>query len=180
MTLAQIYDAVCNLVYGDVTASPVPAAEVPFIQILILQKHHEVQQNYNFWFNRFRTTFDLIAGVNSYALPENYKELISIDYEGSAEFINADIVFTETPAEDKTVQFDLWKFLPTPPVWNGTFTDNVTLYCHMGIIYLVTAIMMLKRDEKAAAGSYLEIANQALESVYAEDYGRRQSPGAIF
>jgi hypothetical protein len=37
---------------------------------------------------------------------------------------------------------------------------------------------MLKRSENTAAGAFIELSAKALESVYAEDYGRRQSPGA--
>ncbi|PKL19564.1 MAG: hypothetical protein CVV49_00575 [Spirochaetae bacterium HGW-Spirochaetae-5] len=180
MTLAQIYDAVVNLVYGDVIASPVPVAEVPFIQTLVLQKHREVQQNYNFWFNQARTDLNIISGITIYPLPADYKELINLEYEGRAELIGNDLILTDEPLENKTVRFDLWRFLPAPPLWNPAHSDAVTQYCSMAIVYMVTAIVMLKRDEKSAAASYIELASQALESVYAEDYRRRQSPGAIF
>ncbi len=180
MTLGQIYDSVVNLVYGDVIASPVPVAEVPFIQVLILQKHREVQQNYNFWFNRARTDLVITAETDTYPLPPNYKELIKLDCTDKLELIGDNIVFIETPLEDKTVRLDLWQYIPSPVLWNPDHTDPVTMYCSMAIIYLVTSIVMLKRDEKSAAGSYIELASQALESVYSEDYRRRQSPGAVF
>jgi len=185
MLMSEIYDAVCNLVYGDVMASPVPVAEVPFIQILIMQKHHEVQQNYNFWFNRVRTTLPIVTGTDTYALPANYKEMISIDPDnessiGEYELIADNIVFKDEPTEDVTVQMDLWQYLPSPAAWDGTFTDYITQYCHMGIIYAVTAMIMLKRSENSAGAAFMELSDNALESVYAEDYGRRQSPGATF
>jgi len=180
VTLGEIYDSVVNLVYGDVNASPVPLAEIPFIRTLILQKHREVQRDYNFWFNRVRTTLDLTAGISTYPLPAEYKEFIKLDCEGECELIGENLVFLEAPLLDKTVTFDLWQYIPTPAAWNAAHTDAVTRFCHMAIIYMVTAIVMLKRDEKTQAGSYLELGAQALESVYAEDYKRRQSPGAVF
>lgn len=183
MLMSEIYNAVCNLVYGDVTASPVPVAEVPFIQMLILQQHHEVQQNYNFWFNRVRTTLAIVTGTDTYALPADYKEMIGIDLEdeyglGEYELIGDNVIFKDEPTKDVTVTMDLWQYLPSPAAWDGTFTDAVTTYCHMGIIYAVTALIMLKRDEKNAASAYMELSSKSLESVYADDYGRRQSPGA--
>lgn len=180
MTLGQIYNAIVNLVYGDVNSSPVPVSEVPFIQTMILQKHHEIQQNYNFWFNQIRTNLQLVAGIDTYPLPADYKEFINLDYEGKCQLIGDNLVFNEASIEDKTVLFDLWQYLPTPLVWNPDFNDHVTRYCNMPIIYMVTSIVMLKRDEKGLAGSYLELAVNALESVYEEDYRRRQSPGAVF
>lgn len=180
MTLGEIYDSVVNLVYGDVNASPVPVSEVPFIRTLILQKHREIQRDYNFWFNRVRTTLDIFTGVDTYPLPAEYKEFIRLDCEMECQLIGDNLVFIEAPSEDRTVTFDLWQYVPTPATWNGDHTDAVTRYCNMAIIYMVTAIVMLKRDEKTQAGSYLELGAQALESTYAEDYRRRQSPGAVF
>ncbi len=114
MTLGQIYNAIVNLVYGDVNSSPVPVSEVPFIQTMILQKHHEIQQNYNFWFNQVRTNLQLVAGIDTYPLPADYKEFINLDYEGKCQLIGDNLVFNEAPIEDKTVLFDLWQYLPTP------------------------------------------------------------------
>jgi hypothetical protein len=183
--MSEIYEAVCNLVYGDITSSPVPVAEVPFIQILILQKHHEVQQNYNFWFNRVRTTLAIVTGTDTYALPADYKEMIGIDPDNESsiseyELIGNNIIFTDEPTSDVTVQMDLWQYLPSPAAWDGTFTDYVTQYCHMAIIYAVTAMIMLKRSENSAAQAFMGLSEKSLESVYADDYGRRQSPGATF
>jgi len=185
MLMSEIYDAVCNLVYGDVTSSPAPAAEVPIIQMLILQQHHEVQQNYNFWFNRVRTTLPILTGTDTYALPANYKEMIGIDPDnessiGEYELIADNIVFTNEPTADVTVQMNLWQYLPSPTVWDGTFTDYITQYCHMGIIYGVTGLIMLKRSDNSAAQVFMGLSDKSIESVYAEDYGRRQSPGARF
>lgn len=185
MTLSEIYNAIVNLVYGDVNASPVPVAEVPLIQTMILQKHHEIQQNYNFWFNRVRTTLLIIPGTDTYALPTNYKELIDIDPDqeaglSEADFIDETIIFKEEPTASAAVTMNLWQYLPTPTAWNNTFTDDVTAYCHWGIIYAVTALIFIKREDKNTAGTYMDLSSQALESVYAEDFGRRQNPGAIF
>ena len=185
MTLAEIYDAVCNLVYGDITSSPVPVAEVSFIQMLILQQHHGVQQDYNFWFNRIRTTLSIVTGTDTYDLPDDYKEMIAIDPEddyglGSYELLGDEIIFKDDPTKDATAVMDLWQYLPTPAVWDGTHTDSASQQCHMGVIYAVTGFIMLKRDEKTAASAFMQLSSKFLESVYADDYGRRQAPGAVF
>lgn len=185
MTLSEIYNAIVNLVYGDVNASPVPVAEVPLIQIWILQKHHEIQQNYNFWFNRSRIILEITEGVDTYVLPDTYKELINIDPDQkiglpAAQLINDTIVFDEEPTADAEAAVNLWEYLETPVTWDGTFADEMTTYCHWGIIYAVTALIFIKREDKNTAGIYMDLSAQALESVYADDYGRRQNPGAIF
>jgi len=179
MTLAEIYAAITNLVYGDITAAPVPVAEVPFIQILILSKYKQIQDNYNFWFLRAKAEISIVDGTDTYALPLDYKELIHLDYDKEFQFIGNDIFFPEAPTEDKDVTIDYWKYLPTP-VWADDTSDVVTQYCHWPIIYMVAAMMMLKREEKTATGMYMQLADDAIESVYAEDYSRRQSVKEIF
>lgn len=184
MTLAEIYSAITNLVYGDIAAAPVPTAEVPFIQTLILNKHKEIQDNYNFWFMRAKADISLIAGSDTYALPDDYKQMISLTYEGENydkefQFIVDDIYFPEAPEEDKDITMDYWKYIPTP-AWADDTSDVVTQYCNWPIIYMVTAMLMLKREEKNAAGMYSQLAAEALNSSYAEDYSRRQAAGVIF
>jgi hypothetical protein len=179
MTLAQIYAAIAGLVYGDIVAAPVPVHEASFIQTLILQQHKEVQDNYNFWFMRAKAAISIVSGTDTYALPGDYKELIHLDYDKGFQFIGTDIFFSEEPTEDKDVTIDYWKYIPTP-AWNDDTTDIITQSCSWPIIYGVTAMLMLKREEKGAAGTYAQLAVSTLESAYAEDYSRRQAAGVIF
>lgn len=179
MTLSQIYDIIANLVYGDVAAAPVPVAEVPFIQSLILHKHKEIQQNYNYWFMRSRATISILEGVDTYDLPADYKQIVHLDYDNPFQFRGDDIYFPEAPETDIDVDLDYWSYLPTP-AWDDTHTDAITQHCNWPIIYEVTAQMMLKREEKSSAAAYMDMAQMAISSAQMADYTHRQSAEEIF
>lgn len=179
MILSEIYDIVANLVYGDVAAAPVPAAEVPYIRTLILHNHRELQQEYNYWFMREEATISILEGVDTYALPADYKQIIHLDYDKGFQFRGDNIYFPEAPQEDKDVILDYWKYIPTP-AWNNAYTDEITEYCNWPIIYAVTAQMMLKREEKSSAAAYMEMAQSALLSAQNRDYSHRQAAEEIF
>jgi len=179
MTLSQIYDIVANLVYGDVAAAPAPVHEVPFIRALILSKHKEIQQNYNYWFMRNRETISILEGVDTYALPADYKQIIHLDYDNPFQLIGNDIYFPEAPEADIDVELDYWRYMLTP-AWDNVHTDAITQHCNWPIIYDVTAQMMLKREEKSSAAAYMDMAQMALASAQIADYTHRQAAEEIF
>ena len=179
MTLLEIYTMIAGLVYGDAVSAPPPSHEVTTMQTLILARHRSCQIGYNFWFQKVETTQSIISGTTDYTWPATFKELIElsgVDYELTA----TGFKLTETPAEDKTVDFKYWSILATPASWNGSYTDSVTVYLAWMIIYLVTGDMFLKRGEKTDAQAYYVLAEDAKHNAENEDFHRRQSQETTF
>jgi len=74
LTVQEIYDAVVFNLWGNTGA---PAGVEAVINRIIEQCHRRVQQDYNYWFMHTWAALECEAGVQSYALPENFKEYIS-------------------------------------------------------------------------------------------------------
>lgn len=179
MTLVEIFNTICRIVTGDIASSRAADTDQVLIQTLILNYHHQLQTQYNYWFQRYRGTLSIISGTSTYALPATYKEFISLDYDSSFEFIGNNIVFDEEPSETKDVQFDYWQYIATP-AWVDTYTDAVTQYLHFVLIYTVAAEMFVERSEMTQAQMYYALRDQSLDAVKDEDYRRRQSINEIF
>lgn len=78
MTFGEIYTRVCFNLWGN---SAVPAGTATVLQGhdgIIANAHRKIMQNDNFWFMHTWTTIDLVAGTQSYNLPTNIKEVITV------------------------------------------------------------------------------------------------------
>ncbi|GEM_PF-5331834 len=78
MTYQEIYNLICYKCWGDLGASPPPAAIANYLPQMIFRAHRKIQQDYNYWFMRFSITQNTIAAQEAYALPDAYKEMIEI------------------------------------------------------------------------------------------------------
>lgn len=179
MTLLEIYTNVAALVYGDITAAPPPAHEVTAMQSFILSHHRDCQFGYNYWFQKTETTQAITAGTVSYSWPANFKEYIELS-DVDFDFTATGFKLTETPTENKTVDFKYWSIIVTPTTWTASYTDAVTTYLAWYIIYAATGDMFLKRGEKTDAQAYYTLAEEAKLIAEREDFHRRQQPGVIF
>lgn len=173
MTLLQIYNTICSIVFGDPEASPPPDHEVARMQDDILYNHHAVQRDYNYWFMYMNTTLPLISGTDTYALPAMYKELVILDTDNSWEMLGNNLFFKDGISKDEEPRFDYWKFIETP-VWADTYTDAVTTSLHYVIIYTVVANLFQKRSEMTQYQSYLQRAEEAKFLAQNEDFSKRQ------
>ena len=175
MTLAEIYNTIVSIVYGD-PASPPPVHEIAQIQTDILRMHHEVQQNHNYWFMYYKTTFPFVSGTYTYTLPTAYKQLIYLETDYEYELLGNQLYFcNEDVTKTENVRFDYWQFITTP-AWQGTYTDYVTANCHWIIIYAIVSNLKLKREGMQAAQFYAAKATEAEDAIKAEDIARRQEP----
>lgn len=75
MTWYELYNHVCLKLWGS---SNPPASAVNLIgpNGMIARAHRDIQRDWNYWFMEASTTISVTAGVSSYALPTNFKELI--------------------------------------------------------------------------------------------------------
>jgi hypothetical protein len=180
MTLLQMYNTIAGFLYGDIAASPPPVHEIATIQTLILAKHRESQIGYNYWFQKVITTYPLLAGIDTYAWPVDFKEYVSLDLDSSMEFTADGFRLETVPTADETKDFTYWSILQAPVVWDDAFEDNASIYLVWFIIYSVVGDLMLKRSSQEEASSYYQLAEQAKYKTEQEDFQRRQAPGLNF
>jgi len=90
MSFYDIYNLIVMMLYGDTTP---PTSTINFLQGstgLIWRVYNRIIRDYNFWFMRAYTTWDTTAGIQTYGLPDLFKEIISIQFkkEGESYFID--------------------------------------------------------------------------------------------
>lgn len=81
MTFVEIYNSVVMRLWGDTTP---PTSAVTTLQGpngTIANAYRQIQQDYNYWFMRAYTSFPTVVGYQTYGLPDEFKELISVQFK---------------------------------------------------------------------------------------------------
>ncbi len=81
MTFQEMYQRACLLYWGN--SAPAQSAEELFCNAdngFLVNAHRKIQQLYNFWFMHAHAIISVYDGVQGYALPEGYKDLITAQF----------------------------------------------------------------------------------------------------
>jgi len=128
MTFYEIYESVVMKLWGDSTP---PTSATSFLQGdegLISKYYRKVQQDYNYWFMRAYTYWDTVVGTQTYNLPDNCKEIISMQFKVNGEDYFKDPLsplqltdpFTEKwPENNNTAEY---------PEYYEMIGESITLY----------------------------------------------------
>jgi hypothetical protein len=81
MTFGEIYTKVAYLIWGDSTPPAGATTMLTGDEGIIANTHRRIMSDYNYWFMQTYMTGTTTAGVNSYAMASNYKEIISVQFK---------------------------------------------------------------------------------------------------
>jgi len=207
MTFGQLYDNICRLVYGDITASPVPQEEEITIQNLILYRHRFVQMGQKLWLQTVPVAVTFQSGVYDYTLDEDFLDMIKIEYNPSGDGITFEELNIEYQISDLTFdgtnnpfyelsfskaeydkifntdingRFIVRKLFSSGNVYDANYSTPVSVYLSWAIIFYVVGDLFLKRDDKFQSNVYYQLAEEALFNVEREDFEKRQRRHVIF
>jgi len=205
MTWLELYNAVCYRVWGLQTPPEGAQALLQGQYGIIATIHHNIQKWRNYWFMEALEQIAVTAGLDTYALTTNFKEIVKngitwdiitgpspaltqilpgdytcfgideTEYPEYYEIWGDQLIIKPIPKNDLTLNMRCYRYLPRPPAVFDATSDALTINGCDVIYNYAVAEISTIQEELSKAKIYKANGDAALLMLGEEDAVRRRS-----